>query len=555
MPDKRRWVGCNLFGKPESRWVVFPRTDSGSMMENFFRAYASWLTAGVVIVAAVSVAALHGGRSLWNDEVWIIDVAAEPTLSASFSRAIDIRLSASPGYLTLTRLVSGLAEGRPWAYRVPPAVFGVAMLITAGWVLGQWVGSRSVGMVGALILLASPLMQRYLTEAKQYMIATAISIGLVAATQWWAQSRHRKAMTVWLGLAAAGVLMSFSAWYAVAGTGLVLWLVWLFRGDRVRLIQTTLCGVALMGLAAMVYFAYARPIANRQSQEFATYWGDSYPTLGWSWPVETWQILATQMEKTWYLYSVPGSFLLLCAIIGWGVWCRWQPVGALAGLAAVAATVAASTLRLWPLEARINLPTLLILHLSMLALPLSFVRWMLSRQAADQDSPVGAQAGATPTPGHHRPRSVMVDLAALCAAVGIASLTLFESSRADYEVAKVVQLLDEVAKQADPAMGDLVLLDWTPWVNHRLLPRPIQAPVRLAPWPDTTKVVAGFDQAVGDWSGRYVFVAAGHHNAELARGWGVLAEALSTRGQFEMVWAGRLVALYRFERGDATGGE
>jgi len=536
-----------------------------------------WATVAMVLATTLFVIVRHMDRSLWNDEVWIVDAAGQPTYSQALSAAKDARVTVSPGYLAVSRVCAAWAQGRPWVFRIPPAIFGVGLLICMAMVLGGLAGNRSLGFGAVLIFLASPLIQRYLTEAKQYMTAAMFTVVLIAVADGWVRSRRFVAGVAWLIVALVAVVMSFATWFAVAGTGLVVWASWLVRKDRTRLVQATGYGVLVASLGAAVYLGFVRPIASRVTQEFATYWGDAYLPLDGSWLAQAWRIGNEMLQQAWYLYTVPTWAMLLLAGLGGYVWYRRQPIAALGALATVGVTVLASTLHVWPLGARINISLLAILHLAMLAGPLGLWGSMVNKQSnraksnetslerfsfrlqripiTSRDRQGAGLLSTVATLNKNAPdqkagdrgddKPILVDLAALLLTIVVAIGVAVKSSGADYEVAAVDQLLDEVADRATPR--DLVLLDWTASVNQRLLPRSIEGTIGAASWPDIDKVVDETQRSIDGWSGRYVYIAAGHHNAELAAGWEVLGEALSRYGRFEKVWTGKLAALYRFE--------
>lgn len=498
----------------------------------------------MVAATAVFIIAWHADRSLWNDEVWFIDAAMEPTLAQSLTQAIDSRLSISPGYLALSRLTVSWAQDRPWVCRIPPALFGLGLLTCVGHILGRLAGNRAVGYAMVLAILACPLIQRYLTEAKQYMSEASLAIGLILIADWWVRSGRLLAGVVWLVTALAAVFLSFSAWFAVAGSGIVLGIYWLKNKDWVRMLQIAGFSSVAATAAAVIYVFYSRPIASRQGDEFASYWSDRYLPLDASWPFHAWQIGNTMLEKAWYLYSVPTGILLIVAAVGWLLWRRQMPIAAWAAFATTTVTAAASTLQIWPLEARINLPLLAIIHLSLLSGLVIALGWLIEKlsgaMADDGDKGTGKASAGSPVR-----RFWASGLPALLAAIVLATGIIIESSQADYEVAAVDQLLNEVALQANE--NDLVLLGWTASINQRLKPRSIRGTVRAAPWPRVETVVEETREVMDDWSGRYVYIVSGHHNAELRAGWEVLGQSLSHHGDFKIVWTGKMVAIYRYE--------
>lgn len=538
----------------------------------------------LVVVTTGVVALSHAGRAAFYDEAWVIGFARAQTLAEGLAQAYNDRQPIAVGYLAFMHGLAELAGGRMWAYRLVSAGFMLAMVLAAGAMAGRWARYSALGFAAALLLLACPLLQRYATEIKQYLPAAALSVGLILAADRWVNpgcgreescqhgegKRCGRGAWVWFVLALAGVMVSFAAWFAVAGTGAVVFAVWLWRRDRAQIITTVVVGLMVMIAAAAVHLLFNRHISG--SNVLADYWGDLFLPRDMSWPVAAWHMGAGLFEQAWYRYTVPGPWLMGLSITGWVVWCVRQPMAGAAAGATVGVTLLANTLGLWPMGVRVNLPLVVIAHLCLMAGPLVILgglihRWLpglelisesrgVVRPGASAPDSSSADASHVEGAGGRSSRNTVGRsvwwLGGLSMAIGVvlAVGVVKETRGADYEVAAVGNLLEVLSQRSKP--GDVVLMTPAVSVNHQMRGGAIAGTIHAMPWPDERSVLKSYLPRIERAGVARVWLASGHHNAPMHEVWRGLSQALSRRGRLERVWEGRLVALYEFQPADAS---
>lgn len=512
----------------------------------------SVMVIGLIVATFACVVALHARRSPFYDETWVVEYAGAPTAVDGLAMTIQNHRPVSLGYLMMMRAVASVADTPLWLYRVPSAIFCLVILLLVGWLVMRWCGVWSIGVAGGalLLLLGCPILQRYTTEIKQYIPSAALTLGLVVSVDRWVYHSKRAWAWAWFLLAVASILGSFSAWFAVVGTGVIVFAGWLIQGNRDQIFRTVAFGVGAAALATLVYMGFNRHIA--QSGSLATYWAHQYLPRDLSWPAAAWETSVSLFEQAWYRYEVSGAAMVLLACAGWGAWCCRQPIAALATAATVVITLTANMAQLWPLGIRVNLQLILIGHVCLLAGPAVLCGWV-TRQwlIGSVDQAKGIQAVSERTNPPDSPLRVRMPtkaqwlsvLLVLALAVGV----IRESRNADYEVAAVGELLNELATMAGP--NDLVVLSPTAYVNYQLTNVRIEGDIRRGPWLAGERGLQRYlylAHSLRHKSGRALF-AVGHWNPPMRQHWEQLSQALSTQGRFTKVWSGHMVAIYALE--------
>ncbi len=489
-----------------------------------------------IVLGLVSV--WHIDRSYWSDEAWVVDFARQPGVTDGWAQSIAHGLPGAPGYLAVLHFLSPVAKLWQDVYRVPSAVAGGVLLWTVARILGNQVRSRAIGAAGAIAILACPFVQRYLTETKSYMLAAMFTVGLISAADWWTKTRQWPAALTWLGLALGSLTLTFGGWFAIAGTGVVLFVQYLIRSDRTQVVRVAVLGAIVTTMAAVIYLSYIRAIASSQMNQ--DFWGSYYLPTDWTLPVALWRELDRLLREAWWLYAVPARVMLMIWAVGMVAWCWRQPTAGFAAVVVMGLILAANLAGRWPLALRINLPLVVLLHLGMCQALLAPAAWLLKRTT----SATAQKTAAAPPRLANVPVGLpsAVGWTTLCLA---SALALLVSWSADYEVASIDRLLDQTNRAS--SADDLVVFDWAAGVNHQLSSAPISASVRRVTWPMPDTVVDDFRPFVRDLGPRrLLFIAAGHHNHERETVWALLGKALSANGHFEQIWTDRLVALYRY---------
>jgi hypothetical protein len=495
----------------------------------------------VMLIAGLAVLLPHVQRSVFYDEAWVIEAAIAPSVTEGWAVLLHDKSPAGAGYTAMLHELAVLSPPSIGLSRAAHMVFALAAVLLAMKLAHAWHPSGWAMIVPAALLLAMPMFQRYGTEVKQYIVEAALTLGLIVAAQAWLAgpaAKRRRAGWCWFILALLAVLMTFAGWFSVAGTGGVVFLAWLMRGEKAQLRRTMAMGTAIAAVAAVMHTQYNKHISGSSILE--GYWTDYYLPLSGQWPAKLGDMLTKLFSDCWYRYErLPGRAMLIAAVIGFIAWIRRRPASGVAALAVVLVTLAASTARLWPLNLRVNLHLLVILHLAVAAGPVVFVSWLAGKIRR-------ARANGSERPPARAAWAVLSVMGALF----VAGLLWRESRGASYEVESNGRLLDEVAKAAVP--GDIVILLPAAAISQRLAPRAIAGLMRTAPWPAKATIVRDVMPLAGTLR-RPVLIAVSHHKpaSGVPEAVAELGQAFSPFGRFSQQRfegddAGG-VAIYRFE--------
>lgn len=502
-----------------------------------------------VLIGLTGVAAFHVGRSAFYDEAWVVQFARSSTLRESLGWAIRDRQPVAAGYLAVMHLLAKVTDEHLWLFRMPSVAAAAMVLLMTGWLAGRWCRVPALGWAACLFLLACPLFQRYATEIKQYLPAAAISVGLLIAADQWASTRRGMIGVAWLALAVMGLLLAFSTWFAVAGTGITLFVVWAYRRDRSRIAQTVAFGAVVAVVGATVHLAFNRHISG--SSSLKQYWADQFLPLDWSWPAAAWQMGDGLFEQAWYRYAVPGDLFMALALGGWFAWLWREPVAASAVAAVVGGTLAANLAGIWPLGVRINLTLVVLGHLCVLAGPMVLggklvQMWLTPRADREEEGRAERRllSGEATGLGVRKGYRILQGLG-FAATLVLVVATVHETRGADYEAADVDRLLGELAQRTEP--DDLLVMTTAAHVNQTVCGPSLRGTIVPAPWPEQGRMWALYVPLIRHHQRGKVWFAAGHHNPPMEEKWKELVNALSPHGRIERVWSGKNVALYCFK--------
>ncbi len=498
----------------------------------------------IILILLLGVAAIawpHIQRSIWNDESWLVEYSYAPTPAAGWQHALDDAQGAAPGYIVLLQAVNRTLP-RVETYRALSLIAFVIALLAGAWLLAQACRSRTVGYAAAAMLLAAPLFQRYATEVKQYMPAAAIILCLIIAAGQWLTTKQWRWAFAWLAAALLAVVLTFSGWFAVAGTGLLLAFAWAFRRQSIPFAATAGLGALVAGAAGFVYLNYVRHIG--ENQQGFDYWQQYMLPLSFDAPAALVSLLHKIVAETWLQYpAMPAAVILILASIGFGLWLWKHPWSAAAALSVLAAFIGINLAGKWPLAPRTSLAFVWIIHLAALIGPawaVAAIGRKLRREKPSETSQPDFNTGFAPP-------ATWVQWLCVVGALGVTALVGIETRNLSYEVAAARPLVHEVADHAAP--GDLVILDWAAWANYRL--------DRIALPDDVTAVRSAFptEQNFADWHlprihehhPQRVLFAVGHHNEQLAGKWRLLFEQLPPSRERRQVWSGHQAALFTLE--------
>lgn len=442
---------------------------------------SQWVSAGLIwlttLIVAVVVLVVHGDRAVWTDEAWVVDYARSATLAEGLGRAIADAQPVAPGYIALVRAINPGITDNPLALRVMTMIWFLGGAV-AWWLLAtEWSGRPAWAAAGVTLLLFHPAVQRYATEIKQYMPAAAVTIGLIAATAYWMRHWSVRAAAIWLVLALIAVTCTFFGLFAVAGTGGVCLIRTLFARNRKHLLLIGTFGAFVAIVFVALHVLFIRHVSGDAKLNHT--WAEAYLSLDRSTINYAWHVFPGWLSKlTRYYPSAPWGLLPPVAAVGWLIWLRRQPIGALCVAATVAVVFSASLAGKWPLGFRINVGLYMMAWMCLWCVPMGLagaaeqaVRWYRSRTAEHTAQPAGP-SGARWTRSGLAIGSVVV-------ALGGAVVTVYEAPGLDLERARVHELIDEAAIRLEP--GDAIVMDPAARIEFALNPR--GGPINIVPGP------------------------------------------------------------------------
>jgi mannosyltransferase len=229
----------------------------------------TWLLAGLVGVGAVLRFATLGSQSYWFDEA---QAAHELHLSlGSMLSAMVAKETNPPLYFVLGWLWARVFGTGEVGLRAFSALAGVAVIVLA-YLCGRELVSRRAGLVAAALAAVNPFMIWYSQEAREYMLAAALSgASLLFFARAWRNPSTRN-IVWWAVFSALAVLTHFFASFLVAGEA--LWLLYVIRNRVVAIAAGALVAVqaALLpflfshATKSLLGFISSTPLAGRIQQ-------------------------------------------------------------------------------------------------------------------------------------------------------------------------------------------------------------------------------------------------------------------------------------------------
>ena len=485
----------------------------------------------IVFVTVVAGLWPHLNRSAFYDEAWVLEAAIEPEVTQGWAILLHNSSPAPAGYVTFMHYFSTLVPLEVTAFRVASAMAGGCVVLLALRLASGWTRHLVPTLAVVAVLLLMPMFQRYATEVKQYVFEAAITLGLLLTMRDWVAgppASRIRAGWIWFLLALLAILCTFAAWFSVAGTGLVAGLVLIKNREYLQLRRAFTFAFALALIAVVIHTQFNRHIAGSATIE--GFWHQYYLPLDLNWPSHAFRSLAGLIENCWFRYErVSGSIVLLLAIVGLITWIRHDPVTGFGVLGVLIIPLAAATFKLWPLNLRVNLHMLVLLHLAAVFAPIQFIGWLMCRYG---------------TRNRRENSRLILRWLGLVPALLLLGVVWRESGSADYEIASVDKLLDRTAALATD--DDVVVLMPAARVNQSMVPRSIAGLIRESGWVTVGTSRKELIPLMGLSTRRSVLLAVSHHHGAVIEGFAELAESLSSRGRLTIIWQDRFVALYRF---------
>ena len=213
-------------------------------------------------------------RALWLDEALVSQSVRLRGVADLLTRPLDYGQTAPPGFLLLQKAATAALGTGEYALRLVPLLAGLAALLWFPRVARRYVTHPALPLAVALFALA-PFLVYYSSEAKQYALDVLASVAILACA---AAVHHRatpRALAVFGLVGVAAVWVSQPAVFMLAGTGLVLGVDALRRGERRRIM-----GLMAIGAAWAASFAGAYALSRNALSDPAymhAFWRAGFP--------------------------------------------------------------------------------------------------------------------------------------------------------------------------------------------------------------------------------------------------------------------------------------
>ena len=206
----------------------------------------AWITAALVVIAAVIRIVVLTNQSYWMDEA-LTAYEAQLPFGAMINTVVHVETT-PPLYFVLIWAWAHLFGTGEAALRSVSMLAGVALVPIAYLSARDLINPRA-GLVAAALVTFNPFLIWYSQEARVYMLLAALS---GASFLWFVRARRRPSrrnLTRWAVWSSLALMTHFFAGFLVAPEA--LWLLWTARS---RVAGVAVGGVALVQ-AAMLPFA------------------------------------------------------------------------------------------------------------------------------------------------------------------------------------------------------------------------------------------------------------------------------------------------------------
>lgn len=237
-------------------------------------AFARWLLIGVLGLAAVlRIFQYLQGRPLWLDEAMLaLNIGKHSFLT--LLHPLEYGQAAPPLFLWAVEGITWIGGMSEYALRFLPFVAG-SFLPWLVWRTGKALVGFEAALIATALAAVSVLLIRYSAEAKQYGVDAFVGIGLAflalriraepdRGSRWWQL----------LGAGVAGMALSFSAVFVLAGCLASLLADGSIRRDRSRLRRLLVLGGGLGAVFGGLFLAFYLPTARSDFMLF--YWGETF---------------------------------------------------------------------------------------------------------------------------------------------------------------------------------------------------------------------------------------------------------------------------------------
>jgi hypothetical protein len=176
----------------------------------------------VFLIWAATLRLSSMSRSFWADEAWVANSLTAPTLSQMFFPETWLQTS-PPLFLLVNRFVGGLLGQDEFAFRIFPALMGIAAILCFGWFLKQNMATH-FALLGAVFLLFCPDAVELSRQLKPYSSELAATSLILLAFSSYLQERSHRRFLVLLGVSLLAITLGYGTFLLLPGLffGIVL---------------------------------------------------------------------------------------------------------------------------------------------------------------------------------------------------------------------------------------------------------------------------------------------------------------------------------------------
>ena len=228
-------------------------------------------------------------RSFWADEASLAFNLVTRNFSG-LTQPLDYHQGAPIGFLFIEKLAVLLLGNNEYAMRLFPLVSGILAIYLLYLLAKTYIGLS--GLFAVLAFSVGWYLIYYSSELKQYSSDVMIALLLIHLASRCIREQTSARDYLLLGISgAAAIWVSHPSVFVLAGIGLVLVLDKLTRKNDVPFAWILILGMAWLGLFAVDYFIFLRPLAA--DEYLQNYWGKAFM------PLPPWSDLGW-FEKTFY---------------------------------------------------------------------------------------------------------------------------------------------------------------------------------------------------------------------------------------------------------------
>jgi hypothetical protein len=197
-------------------------------------------------------------RSLWLDEGLLVSNIL-PRTWAGLLEPLHRGQTAPLGFMAVEKALAGVLGPSELVLRLVPLLAGVAALLLFPRVARRYVSRGAVPLAVGLVALA-PFLIYYSSEVKQYSLDALCTVVVLGFAARLARDPHHRRTAVMFGVfGVVAVWFSQPVVFMLGGTGLVLGVRALRRGDRRALAPLAACAAAWLAS-----FAGSYPVSRNQ---------------------------------------------------------------------------------------------------------------------------------------------------------------------------------------------------------------------------------------------------------------------------------------------------